>query len=318
MKKILLTGVIAFFACVSGNAQTTIAAARSMSTMITASSAPTVSTKGIVLNGSELGSIRYIQDGTGGIAVFNSTATAGINRGDSIKVTGPLVGRYGVLQIAFNNTLAPGFPVTVTKTSSNNPLPAPQVLTNTQFFATATAEPTESMLVRINGGTFLQTGNFAATSYTVNYASGNYVVCRITSSLSPIFGTPIPTGIVDIIGLTGQFCGAVDGYTCTTGYQIIPRDVNDFITTSVGINEATNKITSLSVYPNPSNSTVNFNLAAGEDVNFLTITDISGRIVFATNENTNSVNVSAFANGIYYLTVSTNKQNYRAKISVVK
>lgn len=322
MKKILLSGVIAFFAGASINAQT-IAAARTQSSMITTSSAPSVAVSGAtVLNGPELGSIRYIQDGTGALAVFNTSAVASINRGDVVNASGALVGRYGVLQIAYNSTLAPGVNVVVTKTSSNNPLPSPVVLTNSQFFTTATAEPTESSLVRINGGTFAATGNFSygtsGMSYTVNYASGNFVVCRITSTANPLVGTAIPTGAVDIIGITGQFCGAVDGFTCTTGYQIQPRDLNDIIPSTVGVKESINNVTSLSVYPNPSNNTVNFNLGVGEEIKSINITDISGRTVLSSNNNASSVNVSSFANGIYYIAVSTNKQNYLAKIAVAK
>ena len=98
----------------------------------------------------------------------------------------------------------------------------------------------------------------------------------------------------------------------------MPRDLNDIIAASVGVNELSKNITSLSVYPNPGNSTVNFNIAANEEVKSISITDISGRVVFASNENITSVNVSSFANGIYYLAVSTNKQNYQAKVSVAK
>ncbi len=322
MKKILLTGAIAFFSGVCLNAQTSIAAARAASISITASSAPTVSTKGIVLNGPELGAMRYISDGTGGLAVFNTTAVANINRGDSIKVTGPLVGRYGVLQIAYNSTLSAAS-VIVTKTSSNNPLPTPQVLTNSQFFATSTAEPTESQLVRINGGTFAASGNFSygtsGMSYTVNYGTGNFVVCRITTSLNPLVNTPIPTGLVDIIGITSQFCGSsAADFSCTTGYQIVPRDANDIIPSSVGIKEFGNTITYLSVYPNPSNGLVNFNLAASEIVKSITITDITGRVVLSSTENATNVNVSALEIGIYNIAVTTNKQNYIAKVCVAK
>jgi hypothetical protein len=321
MKKFLLTGVITSFASFAVNAQiTTIAAARSQSNAITASSAPTVSTKGIVLNGSELGTTRYIQDATGGIAVFSSSATSTINRGDSITVSGPMVGRYGVLQIATTSLNAA--PLVVTKTSSNNTLPAPTVLTNSQFFNTATAEPTESKLIRINGGTFAATGNFSygtsGMSYTVNYAAGNFVIARITTSNNPLVGTPIPTGLVDIIGISGQFCGAVDGYTCILGYQIIPRNLNDLIVSSVGINETSNNVTSLSVYPNPSNTTVNFNLGSSETINSVSVTDIYGRVIYTSTENKPLVDVSTFANGIYNLTVLTDKKNYRSKISVTK
>ncbi len=321
MKKILQLGFAALFLTTASNAQTTIAAARGASTSITASSAPTVSTKGIVLNGSELGSIRYIQDATGGLAVFNASATANINRGDSITVTGPLVGRYGVLQIAFNSSLSAS-PVTVVKTSSNNTLPAPFVITNTQFFQTATAEPTESELIRINGGTFAASGTFtcanAGSSYTVNYPSGNFVIARLTQTNNPIVGTAIPTGPVDIIGITSQFCGAPSDFSCTTGYQIVPRDLNDIIVSTVGLKDESAILSTISIYPNPTSGVIKFNSPKNEIVKSIMVTDISGRIVYQENANLNSVDLNSLPNGVYNLTVSTSSKNYRAKVNVIK
>jgi hypothetical protein len=47
----------------------------------------TVTVKGVVLNGGELGVIRYIYDGTAAVAVYGSTISS-VNRGDTLKVTG--------------------------------------------------------------------------------------------------------------------------------------------------------------------------------------------------------------------------------------
>ncbi|MDQ3072876.1 MAG: hypothetical protein M3Q97_06410, partial [Bacteroidota bacterium] len=93
-------------------AQTDIAVARTQPV------GSTVSIKGIVLNGSELGLIKYIQDETGGIAAYSSALT-GVKRGDSIAVTGVLK--------QFNNLLEIDPVNSHTVISSNNPLPAPKV-----------------------------------------------------------------------------------------------------------------------------------------------------------------------------------------------
>ena len=53
-----------------------------------------VTVTGIVTNGYELGVIRYVEDPTAGIAIYDITANnylANINRGDSITVSGTLV-----------------------------------------------------------------------------------------------------------------------------------------------------------------------------------------------------------------------------------
>ena len=46
-----------------------------------------VTVRGIILNGDELGLIRYVQDNTGGIAVYSSSA-ASTKPGDDVEITG--------------------------------------------------------------------------------------------------------------------------------------------------------------------------------------------------------------------------------------
>ena len=59
-----------------------------------------VTVTGIVTNGDELGSpIRYIEDGTAGIAIYDPEVMEGVNRGDSISVTGTLIDYNGLLEI---------------------------------------------------------------------------------------------------------------------------------------------------------------------------------------------------------------------------
>ena len=69
----------------------------------------TVTVTGIVTNGSELGEIRYIQDGTAGIALYDTTANSYLSnvlRGDSITITGGLDVFNGLLEI-----YVAGFPI---------------------------------------------------------------------------------------------------------------------------------------------------------------------------------------------------------------
>jgi len=65
------------------HAQQDIARARALG------SGATVTVSGVVTNGEELGTIRYMQDHTAGIAVY-STEMSGVQRGDSVTVTGTL------------------------------------------------------------------------------------------------------------------------------------------------------------------------------------------------------------------------------------
>lgn len=72
--------------------------------------------------------------------------------------------------------------------------------------------------------------------------------------------------------------------------------------TSVNENEAFSK--SLSLYPNPANSVLNFNLDNRSLVNF-TVTDILGKDVMVETTNSNSISIEKLKQGVYFLSVKT-------------
>lgn len=166
----------------------------------------TVTVSGIVTSGSELGVIRYLQDNTAGIAAYD-TQLAGLNRGDSVSITGVLFDYNGLLELQ---------PVTgFTVHSSGNAIPQPQLIIPTQI-----GEATEGELVRINNVTFQNAGQAITgnTSYTLNAGASTFVI--YIRSGSPMIGQILPNGSIDLIGVSSQYI---------TDYQIIPRDYNDFI-----------------------------------------------------------------------------------------
>lgn len=205
MKQKFITA-LAILACgLQLNAQT-IASAR------TASVGSTVAFKGIVTNGAELGSIRYVQDPTGGISVYGSNLSS-LNRGDSISVSGTLTCYNALLEVT---------PATFTVLANNRPLPAPAVITPSGM-----VESKEAQIVQINNATFpAGGGTFAGnTNYTITAASQTAVV-RVPTT-STLVGTVIPNTPVNVIGIGSQFCSS--SCTCTSGYQIILRDGNDIV-----------------------------------------------------------------------------------------
>lgn len=171
----------------------------------------TVTVSGVVTNGSELGPIRYLQDGTAGIAAYGG-AVGSINRGDSITVTGPLTEFSGLLEIGTGQ--AGGNPTYI---NHGPAVVQPQPLT---VPITAINENLEGQLVVVNNVTFTSTGNFptggSGNNVTVTNGTNNLSI-RINTSTN-IDGTPIPTGTVSIVGIVSQF---------NSDYQIIPRDLND-------------------------------------------------------------------------------------------
>lgn len=165
----------------------------------------TVTVKGVVSNGTELGSIRYLQDATAGIAIYGNNLS-GLTTGDSVTATGVLFDFSGLLELSPTNSFTDHGPVTPN---------VPQVIP-----ITSAGEALESQLVRIDNVTFVQTGSFAAGNSTVQITNGvNTLDVRINGTTN-IDGTAIPAGPVTITGLVGQF---------NANYQIVPRSLADIV-----------------------------------------------------------------------------------------
>lgn len=72
----------------------------------------------------------------------------------------------------------------------------------------------------------------------------------------------------------------------------------------------------LKVYPNPTNSILNFNLENELSVSFI-ISDVLGKVVLAEVSQTNSISVANLTSGIYFLTVKT-QSGAEAKVKFIK
>ena len=199
---------------VVGFAQTDIATARSQGI------GAIVTITGVVTNGDELGPIiRYIEDNTGGMALYSS-ALSGLQRGDEVTVSGTLVDYNGLLEMTPVNS-------NTTNTTGNTLIPT--LITPIQI-----GEATESQLVQFNNVTFNNGGSvfIAGThDFTSNGETGK-VYIKGGSSLE---NTLIPMGPVTLIGISSQHtynfgCPHNSG-TCpaSDGYQILPRDPADII-----------------------------------------------------------------------------------------
>lgn len=195
MKKGILSA-LAFFTVFSGKAQN-ISQVRNLGI------GQTVTVTGVATNGSELGNIRYIQDGSAGIACYGSSLSS-VQRGDSITATGVLFDFSGLLELSPTNSFV---------NHGAGVLPQAQTIP----FSSGT-EALESQLVRFDNVTFVQTGSFATGNSTVQVSNGTATFdVRINGSTN-IDGTAIPTGPISIIGELGQF---------NANYQIVPRSLQD-------------------------------------------------------------------------------------------
>jgi hypothetical protein len=109
MKKIALSLLCLIILGSQGFSQANIAAARAMP------EGSTVTIRGIATNGPELGIIRYIQDGTAGIAAYGGSMSV-VERGDSVVVVGVTKNYNYLLEID---------PVNSVNAIAPKPMPAP-------------------------------------------------------------------------------------------------------------------------------------------------------------------------------------------------
>ncbi len=206
MKKLILFLTLFLF-CISSfsYAQISIQEARNLP------AGTVVTVKGIATNGSEMGIIRYFQDGTAGIAAYGPL-TNPVNRGDSITVTGTLKVYNQLLEIDPVSSLIVN--------STGNPLPQPVVVTPNQI-----GEAYEAKLIQVNNVVFndagqLYTGNKKYT-FTANGQTGYMYI----KNGQDFVGTIIPSGELTLIALCSQF----DYSNPNDGYQLLPRDLNDIL-----------------------------------------------------------------------------------------
>jgi hypothetical protein len=187
----------------------------------------TVTVRAVVLNGSEMGNIRYIQDSEAGLALYaQPTKLPGfgeLRAGDSIQVTGQLKAYNGLLEMD---------PVaSVHKLASGLRLHAVQV--PVAEATSAFIEANESRLLEIKGVTRLLTP--AGTAISTLVGNANYLLDGMAGTLVRILAASSgPDGLVDLtppINEPFDVRGVLSQYapSGTGGYQLLPRLATDLI-----------------------------------------------------------------------------------------
>ena len=201
MKKILF--LILFIGLTFNAYSQDIATARSQA------EGSSVTISGIVTNGDELGSpIRYIQDATAGIAIYDPEVMGNVNRGDSITVTGLLVDYNGLLEVQPVNELVnhgSGYSVN------------PEVITPNDI-----SEDTESELITINNVVFENAGQIFSVG-THNFSSNGQSGIIYIKAESALENLLIPSCPINMTAISSQY-----SFTGFDGYQLLIRDENDF------------------------------------------------------------------------------------------
>ena len=204
MKKIIFL-IILNIAFSSVIAQVDIATARNQGI------GANVTITGIVTNGDELGVIRYIQDNTAGMALYDASLSS-FQRGDEVTVSGTLVDYNGLLEMN---------PVNSNSINSSGNTVSPQIVTPNQI-----GESTESELVQIDNVIFNNGGAVFTANTTFDFTSNNQTGRIYIKTGHTLVGRLIPMGPVTLIGISSQHTYSVPP---VGDYQILPRDTNDII-----------------------------------------------------------------------------------------
>ena len=200
--------------CILIQAQTDILDARTNYTV-----GQVVTVTGIVTSGADLGSVRYLQDATAGIALYPgsdwSSWTFEPNPGDEISITGELTEYNGLLEVGPSLS-------NVQLLSSGNDLPDPQIITPSQM-----GENLEGQIIEVQGTIFEAGGQIIEANNTYNFTSGGETGIIYVRTSNSLVGTTLNGCEMNLRGICSQF--SFDGFG---GYQLLPRGASDMMTTS--------------------------------------------------------------------------------------
>ncbi len=198
-----ILSLVFLFSVLIAQAQIPIADAKTMAV------GSTVTVRGVVTCFDEFNtSLRYIQDESAGIAVYDPDFIDDtITPGTLIEVTGSYE--------PFNN-LSEIVSLTDLQVLTQEDIPQAETLGS---LAAGFQETWEGSLVRFEGVTFVDSGNFNSGSdnYTITDGVTEQTV-RVWGS-TDIAGTPIPSEVINIVGIMGQYQDT---------YQLQPLALTDF------------------------------------------------------------------------------------------
>ena len=187
----------------------------------------TVTVRGIVTVANQFGGPSYLQDNTGGLAVFGSTFSTAVAIGDEVVVSGVVAHFNGLTELTS--------PVLEAKPTTGN-LVEPLVVTCAQLAGDGAGgvERYEGLLVRVNSAVVRTTAGTATPSWTVTGSGTNYKLSDASGSVDlrvdnnvDYAGTPAPQDRFDAVGVMSQFKNASP---FVGGYQLMPRQRGDILT----------------------------------------------------------------------------------------
>ncbi len=274
----------------------------------------------------------YVQDTTGGINIFKFNLGAfDITLGNIYSIVGSVDQYRGKAEIIPNSSA---------DITDNGPgvMPNPMVKTIAELLADP--ETYEGMLIQIQAVDTVSAGGWPAegsnANITVTDDGGTSQLTLRIDKDTDIDGQPEPQWPRDVIGIFGQFDSS---FPYTSGYQILPRSINDFLApTAIGDHPVTilpERFKLYQNYPNPFNpsTTIRFNIptTVGKSTQVkLIIYNILGQKVrtlfngpitpgtYKFKWNGETDNGSGAPGGIYFATMQTDNFQQTIKMILLK
>ncbi len=186
---------------------------------------------------------------------------------------------------------------------------------NTSMTLTFTKGDGERRIVLCKQGNDISSAPINSTSYVANNIFGtgsiigtdNYVVYSDTGNTFNLTGiTPNTTYYFNVYEYNG-----IDGFS---NYLTSPFLTGNATTMYVGIKEATKNAfqESISIYPIPFENNLTISTNNEEKIISINLIDMNGRIIHTSN--TNQIDVSNLAKGVYIVSINTENNIYNQKI----
>ena len=237
-----------------------------------------ITTRGVVTTHREFGgSLVYFQVNTAGYVGFDTAFCNRVKRGDSIEVTGVVTQFSGLTEITPMTALTI---LDTGKTVTPKPVTCTQVRNNGEAY--------EGMLIKISGVTAVRTfAGVDITTWTVSGSGVNYRLFTGSDSCdiriyatTNIANQPVHSFPFDVVAECSQFKFSAP---FIGGYQILPRDLNDFSgVTGAGTVSSVipDKFSLEQNYPNPFNPVTHLEFGIS-NLGFvsLKVFDVQGREV---------------------------------------
>lgn len=159
-----------------------------------------------------------------------------------------------------------------------------------------------------------------APTYTVTFVVNDQNGAAVSDAVVTFDGTAMAAGqyvVADVEAGTYNYSVARTGYSTVTGSVTVE---NQDITETVVITGAADyKVQNLQVYPVPANNQVT--VKAGENIEAITVIDVTGRIVYQNAQVAASeleISVNGMNEGIYFVQIQTANGTAVRRIQVVK